>query len=327
MELSEVRRVAAPGGESVHMATTEPAKLTCCHSGVYAVADATVWKDQLTAKIKLYDAATGEILWVGNTGNARQFSFCPVAHKFYGISGSQISVWNIITGEVNSIDVGACCRSFLVSNSGCNLWIRNPWSESMWSVHGSKLFTKNVVYNEVHFSDDDTRMVARTSDKIYILSTDTGEDMLSFDAVVDSQGMCVCGDLCSPYSYDEVAVWNVCTGRRIFQGTPGFVIGTVCFGIGGASIAVASVGPKHGKQSSQLMCWSLLDESVIFSTSIVGLSSMVLSPHTGRFWFYSSVDRRAHEYDGATGEQVSHSSEFEEPLIRLVASTMGHILL
>jgi hypothetical protein len=34
-----------------------------------------------------------------------------------------------------------------------------------------------------------------------------------------------------------------------------FVIGTVCLEV--------AAGPKHGKQSSQPMCWSIIDESVI----------------------------------------------------------------
>jgi WD40 repeat protein len=169
------------------------------------------------------------------------------------------------------------------------------------------------------------RIITRIHEKIRIYSSSTGHELLSFDALRVVTGMQVAGEWLVEHSPREIGIWDVNTGMRICELTPGLLnIAAVCIGCGGGTIAAAC---WDHTSTNQLLCWNVADNSLVFSVIIAKCTALTLSPFSSNFIVFSQTDEMVHEYDATTGEKISHSAAFIRHFKLLVAAKTGSILM
>jgi WD40 repeat protein len=301
--------------------TTEAVVLNCI-SGVYAL----TWTQSPNSEhtLRLYDAMTAVQLWSATSGVVRKVMYSPSVNKLFaaGDSGNSITVWNTMSNTTNSFRLDCNCDTFAVSNDGVKLWARSNISTTVWNTdEGVKLFTipSRRQYSQAFFSDDDSQIITKTADRICVLCADSGDEVLAFPVSIPARRLRPSGDRCIVCSVQEMGVWEISTGKRMFHHSCDSFIGAVCFGYNELSI-VTDI-------SCQAMCWNLADGALLFSILTNGASAIALSPTAARLCIYSEKDKKVREYDAGTGEETSCSDAFGEPVVLFLAYKTSAVLL
>jgi hypothetical protein len=325
------------------LASSQPTCANVTVSGVYLLRA----KDKI---VQLFDAVDGMNLWTTEYGSEGCFTYCPSANKVFALDYADgICAWDLTSGNYNNKrrfgDV-KFCGHYRVNSAGTRLLMNKEVDDrlyewSVWDVDGeTRLYVLGRSSDmQPMFAWNDSRIIYITDHSLVVADADTGVELFSemdenkyfveyprrtWLSPSEGGGLVCVGTGRSLFVID-LADCSYLPFQQCFLST----IKSVCFSDGVGSIAVLE------EKGEQLSCWSLPEGTLLFrkpvSTISLSVGWMVVSPGTGAFCCMIAEERAHHyrgrQYDAMTGDEIGCCSEFELPIVQLIASRRGNILM